>query len=271
MKFGFPWSAKEIPPQARATAEEAARRAGMSLGDWLNSVITRQAAHAGEQSPPRRRFRFPPRPSCRGERSDRRSGEAHRKACAHQAPPPTRLKRIRDAANRPTDELPPPPAGMPSVPLPPSIDRFIAEIATRQRMLGNDESRAGHRSAGNLPAAAPAPPLQPAQDLSGLENQLRNITRSDRDPAQTGRRTGHQCVARGTRRDRPHAQRGDAPPCARSHRKPNPRARPAHRRRPPGRHRRRRARRHRARPCRGARRDARTDAGGKPDRLTPTR
>jgi len=45
MKFGVPWSVKGIRPEARETAREAARRSGMSLGDWLNSVILHQAAH----------------------------------------------------------------------------------------------------------------------------------------------------------------------------------------------------------------------------------
>jgi len=50
MKFGVPWGAKKgIRPDARETAMEAARRSGMSLDDWLNSVIMQQAAQAGVQ------------------------------------------------------------------------------------------------------------------------------------------------------------------------------------------------------------------------------
>ena len=173
MKFGFPWSAKEIPPQARATAEEAARRAGMSLGDWLNSVITQQAAHAGVQSPPVTDDDFH-----RGHLAavnDRIDDLARRiEQLARIGPAAYAPKRIRDAADRPTDELPPPRPEMPSVPVPPSIDRFMAEIATRQRMLNDELPPQDQQEI--LPAAAPAPPLQPAQDLSGLENQLRNIT-----------------------------------------------------------------------------------------------
>src|SRR5690348_11329715 len=44
MKFGVPWSVKGIRPEARETAKEAARRSGMPLGEWLNSVILQQAA-----------------------------------------------------------------------------------------------------------------------------------------------------------------------------------------------------------------------------------
>ena len=39
MKFGAQWSVKGIRPEARESAQKAARRSGMSLGDWLNSVI----------------------------------------------------------------------------------------------------------------------------------------------------------------------------------------------------------------------------------------
>jgi localization factor PodJL len=39
MNFGVPWSVAGIRPDARETAKEAARRSGMSVGEWLNSVI----------------------------------------------------------------------------------------------------------------------------------------------------------------------------------------------------------------------------------------
>src|ERR1700719_3651499 len=51
MKFGVPWSVKGIRPEARETAKEAARRSGVSLGEWLNSVILHQAAEDGVASP----------------------------------------------------------------------------------------------------------------------------------------------------------------------------------------------------------------------------
>ncbi len=39
MKPGGPWSVKGIEPQAREAAKTAARRAGKTLGEWLNQVI----------------------------------------------------------------------------------------------------------------------------------------------------------------------------------------------------------------------------------------
>ena len=43
MKPGGPWSVKGIEPQTREVAKNAARRSGMTLGEWLNSVISDQA------------------------------------------------------------------------------------------------------------------------------------------------------------------------------------------------------------------------------------
>jgi len=52
MKPGIPWSVKGIEPEVREAVKEAARRSGMTLGDWLNSVILDQSetgeAHGGE-------------------------------------------------------------------------------------------------------------------------------------------------------------------------------------------------------------------------------
>lgn len=51
MKPGIPWSVKGIEPEAREAAKLAARRAGLTLGEWLNSVIFDQSAHnLGEQA-----------------------------------------------------------------------------------------------------------------------------------------------------------------------------------------------------------------------------
>ena len=51
MKFGVPWSVKGIRPEARETAKEAARRSGVSLGEWLNAVIIEQAEQEGVPAP----------------------------------------------------------------------------------------------------------------------------------------------------------------------------------------------------------------------------
>src|SRR3974390_3368472 len=51
MKLGMPWSVEGIRPEAREMAREAARRSGMSLGAWLNTVILEQRAEAGVRAP----------------------------------------------------------------------------------------------------------------------------------------------------------------------------------------------------------------------------
>lgn len=52
MKPGIPWSVKGIDSEAREAAKHAARRSGMTLGEWLNTVIREQA---DEAEPPQRR------------------------------------------------------------------------------------------------------------------------------------------------------------------------------------------------------------------------
>ena len=39
MRSGVPWSVKGIEPEAREAAKQAARRAGVTLGAWLNQII----------------------------------------------------------------------------------------------------------------------------------------------------------------------------------------------------------------------------------------
>lgn len=47
MKPGIPWSVKGIGSEAREAAKSAARRSGVTLGEWLNSVILEQAEGEG--------------------------------------------------------------------------------------------------------------------------------------------------------------------------------------------------------------------------------
>ena len=47
MNKAVPWRIKGVPFDARTAAMEAARRSGMSLGDWLNTVIEEQAQEDG--------------------------------------------------------------------------------------------------------------------------------------------------------------------------------------------------------------------------------
>jgi hypothetical protein len=51
MKSGLPWQVSGVRREVRDTAREAARRAGMSVGEWLDSVIL-ESAQAGEGQHP---------------------------------------------------------------------------------------------------------------------------------------------------------------------------------------------------------------------------
>jgi localization factor PodJL len=57
MKPGIPWSVKGIEQQARQAAKQAARQSGMTIGEWLNTVIL-DSAEGGDDL--ERRYRRPP-------------------------------------------------------------------------------------------------------------------------------------------------------------------------------------------------------------------
>ena len=52
MKPGIPWSVKGVEPEFREIAKTAARRSGMTLGEWLNSAINEQADSSGATAEP---------------------------------------------------------------------------------------------------------------------------------------------------------------------------------------------------------------------------
>lgn len=56
MKPGIPWSVKGIDQEAREAAKDAARRSGMTLGEWLNMLIKEQSEESDIPDP---RFRAP--------------------------------------------------------------------------------------------------------------------------------------------------------------------------------------------------------------------
>jgi localization factor PodJL len=63
MKPGIPWSVKGIEPDVREAAKEAARRSGMTLGEWLNSTILTKADGTADDLPlePVRKAKTPSR------------------------------------------------------------------------------------------------------------------------------------------------------------------------------------------------------------------
>jgi len=55
MRPAVPWSVKGIEPEAREAAKQAARRAGLTLGAWLNQMIMDQGTDDVGQMPPHMR------------------------------------------------------------------------------------------------------------------------------------------------------------------------------------------------------------------------
>jgi localization factor PodJL len=192
MKFGAQWSVKGIRPETRETAREAARRSGMSLGDWLNSVILHNAApqddddhyDEGGDDVAAKLDNL----SQRIEQLTRRGPEAY-------APP--HLRQAQPAQYAAPVYAPAPAVYAPPPNLTHRLDNAVAEIAARRRALNGEPAAIAPaftqapRATPPIvasPAIAPAfapmhepPPAivrapMPAQDLSGLEEQLRQIT-----------------------------------------------------------------------------------------------
>ncbi|MEI9803650.1 MAG: hypothetical protein WDN48_03175 [Pseudolabrys sp.] len=202
----MPWSVKGIRPEARETAREAARRSGMSLGEWLNTVIIQQAAEDGvaahdddeedgddgELSTVHQRL----------DDLTRRIEQFGRTGPAAYAPKRNRnedsqiaeligrLDRRLDqfvnvapamAAVAPQARAQPAQSAAPNVRMPPALDLAVAEIAARQRALNgqpavNEPTQQRAPAVAAAPVAAPVIMPVPTQDLSGLEDQLRKIT-----------------------------------------------------------------------------------------------
>lgn len=231
MKFAVPWSVKGIRPEARETAKEAARRSGMPLGEWLNSVILQQAEEDGGHGSSYRDDddSYGDELASVHQRLDdiTRRIEQFTRSTAGQAARAGRPAPAREAPNRETAQLaqliarldqrieqiatiprmmaaPPmiPPMMPPMAPaMPPQgLDRAVAEIAARQRMLNGGVPAGQPQPQQPVPpqvqAYAPPhaqvyvpPPVMmpvPSQDLSGLEEHLRQIT----DQIETLRRPG---------------------------------------------------------------------------------
>ena len=136
MKFDFPWSVKGIRPEARETAQEAARRAGLPLGDWLNAIILQQAATQGVRAL-----------SLNRHGDEGISGDA------------SNVYRRLDDLTRRIDQV-----------------THSGPVAYAPKRSGEESDQFGELPGRAMATAAPVPGPVPAQDLSGLEGQLRRIT-----------------------------------------------------------------------------------------------
>lgn len=187
MKFGFASSVKGIRPEARENAQEAARRAGLSLSDWLNAVILQQAATQGIRTSHTRANEEASAEDLsdvhnRLDDLTRRIDQVTRSGTAAYAPKRSRedaeqftelfsrleqrFDQIANAVSRP----PATPTGHPFL-----LDRAVAEINTRRRAL-NGEAPAPVQHPVPPATAAPVFAAAPTRDFSSLEGQLQRIT-----------------------------------------------------------------------------------------------
>ena len=208
------WSVDGIDPSVRERAEAAARRAGMTLNDWLSSTV-------GDSSPPNVRVPSEPRPQLSRDVADihqrldsitrqieqisqapRRNDPSREQGVARQlndaisrldarlaqiSNPPA-VKAARDDRDRQADAVERAAAQVyrASPPLSPtSFDSAIAEIAARQSELDAPRAQPPRQAPPIAPqaappaqpqAASPQPPAPTGPDFSALERHLIQIT-----------------------------------------------------------------------------------------------
>jgi localization factor PodJL len=184
MTSGVPWQVEGVGPEARETAREAARRSGMSVGEWLDSVISDQASYAppeqGEITDVKERLDQVGRRL--EELSRLNAGAAYLRPNLRADEPPHGLGEVISRLDQRLDRLMTPErrageaieprtgAAQPTADKSKAIEQALLEIAKRQRLLHADEPAA---------VAAPraeCPPPAPQPDLSNLEQQLRQVT-----------------------------------------------------------------------------------------------
>jgi localization factor PodJL len=202
MKLGGPWNLRGLRPETREAARDAARRSGISVGEWLNSVI-QQGGNDDDHGEPMRapdydddyeddwrsrpRRRRPEREAALA-REDISEVNARLDRLTHQLERMTRSNAARltgGPAPQPRGRAPPLPrsrSGNRSAPDGPvTVDTAAAEIAERQRTLYGDSAPiAPPPEAPMAPQPAYSPSIQappePSVDIGNLDDQLRYIT-----------------------------------------------------------------------------------------------
>jgi localization factor PodJL len=101
MNSATAWNVRGVGRETRAFAEEAARRAGMSLGDWLDEVVADKAAEQGVEPANLERD---DKLDAIGERIWRLSRRDDRAGEASRPPPRAESRRRQDDAEPGRDE-----------------------------------------------------------------------------------------------------------------------------------------------------------------------
>ena len=189
MTSGVPWQVEGVGREARESAREAARRSGMSVGEWLDSVIS-DRAHGEPPTPQPANMAGTGSqagsanlkgPSGQGRQLDQLSRLNAAKTLLRpglrRAEPASPLGDVISQLDRRLDQLlapasgeSEPPAAQPSADRSKSLERALLEIGERQRALQAQAEPTDSRAPSEAPSPAPLP------DLSHLEQQLRRVT-----------------------------------------------------------------------------------------------
>jgi localization factor PodJL len=198
------WSVEGIEPSVRDRAEAAARRAGMSLNDWLNSTIgepasaprntadvseihqrldsiTRQIEQISQTAAPKREGSGVARQL--NDAISRLDARLSQISSPVSNPAPQPRPQPAKPAPQPPQAAPPQQRAAPERPaapvyrqapttIPELLDFDVAEIVARQSQLNGEGPRTVMASA--APPIAPQMPAAP--DLSGFEKQLQYLT-----------------------------------------------------------------------------------------------
>ncbi len=163
MKSGVPWQIDGVRRQARDTAQEAARRSGMSVGEWLDTVILDSALLEGVEQgnrPHPRSDRYGPHDDAAGRDEDTcRDGGAYRE------------EQLRPGRRPHADDDRAPPAGYDD------HDRPTGLVAHRQPAAADARRRAAELAERlSLAGVEPYPPAAD-QGFAGLNDRLDSLTR----------------------------------------------------------------------------------------------
>ena len=184
MKPGVPWSVKGIDGETREAAKDAARRSGMTLGEWLNTVILQQSEEVRTRPQPAARHghgktasRGPGRPQPLDEASDvhsRLETLAAKLTALAEGEQETAVTRFMGSARRPNAHFADPaPRNM--------LDRIerheqqtsdvLEQIFNRIDVLDRELAELAEEGL----ATTPPPPEVTKDDHTALETALRNI------------------------------------------------------------------------------------------------
>lgn len=171
MKPGIPWSVKGIEQQAREAAKQAARDSGMTIGEWLNSVIMESADGNDDLERRYRRPPYRPRQAHGAEQGDGEEVTLRLEEIADQ---------LHDMARHDSDTALAPPMGPEDeTRLRAIIERLDAHEQTTSSALSamQEQLEQVSQRLGGEPGHADAAPQRP-DDVPGyraLEGALRNI------------------------------------------------------------------------------------------------